>query len=50
MTGKAGEKNMNEFWLLILEKVFEAIYFSLFLIFGKGLKEKRILFVFIMKG
>ena len=39
---------MNEFWLLILEKVFEAIYFSLFLILGKDLKEKRILFICIM--
>lgn len=39
---------MNEFLLLILEKVCEAIYFSMFLIFGKRLKEKRILFTCIM--
>ena len=39
---------MNEFVLLILEKVFEAIYFSLFLIFGKGIKNKRLLFIGIM--
>ena len=34
--------------LLILEKVCEAIYFSLFLIYGKKLKEKRLLFIAIM--
>ena len=39
---------MNEFVLLILEKVLEAIYFSLFLIFGKGIKNKRLLFIGIM--
>lgn len=39
---------MYEFVLLILEKVFEAIYFSLFLICGKNIKEKRLLFISIM--
>lgn len=39
---------MNEFVLLILEKVLEAIYFSLFLIFGKGIKNKKLLFIGIM--
>jgi hypothetical protein len=39
---------MNEFILLILEKVFEAIYFSLFLIWGKNIKNKRLLFIGIM--
>ena len=39
---------MNEFVLLILEKVLEAIYFSLFLIFGKNIKNKRLLFIGIM--
>ena len=39
---------MNEITLLILEKVLEAIYFSLFLIFGKGIKNKRLLFIGIM--
>lgn len=34
--------------MLFLEKVCEAIYFSLFLIYGKNLKEKRILFISIM--
>ena len=34
--------------ILFLEKVCEAIYFSLFLIYGKNLKEKRILFIGIM--
>ena len=34
--------------LVFLEKVLEAIYFSLFLIIGKNLKEKRILFTLIM--
>ena len=33
---------------VILEKVCEAIYFSLFLIFGKKLKTKRILFIIAM--
>lgn len=39
---------MNELLLLMLEKICEAIYFSVFLIFGKGLKEKRLLFTCIM--
>ena len=39
---------MNETILLVLEKVLEAIYFSLFLIFGKGIKNKRLLFIGIM--
>lgn len=34
--------------LLFLEKILEAIYFSLFLIIGKKLKEKRILFTTLM--
>lgn len=34
--------------MLFLEKVCEAIYFSLFLIYGKNLKEKRLLFIAIM--
>ena len=34
--------------MLFLEKVCEAIYFSLFLIYGKNLKEKRLLFISIM--
>ena len=40
------EKNIM--LMLFLEKVCEAIYFSLFLIYGKNLKEKRILFIGIM--
>lgn len=39
---------MNEFLLIILEKVFEAVYFSLFFIFGKNLKKKRLLLIAIM--
>lgn len=39
---------MNQIILLFLEKVCEAIYFSLFLIYGKNLKEKRLLFTIIM--
>ena len=34
--------------MVFLEKVCEAIYFSLFLIYGKNLKEKRLLFIGIM--
>lgn len=41
-------RKMYEFSLLMLEKVFEAVYFSLFLICGKNIKEKRLLFVSIM--
>lgn len=39
---------MNEIILLVLEKILEAIYFLLFLIFGKGIKNKRLLFIGIM--
>ena len=39
---------MNEIVLLFLEKICEAIYFSAFLIIGKCIKEKRILFTAIM--
>lgn len=39
---------MNNICLLLLEKVCEAIYFSLFLIYGKKLKEKRLLLIAIM--
>ena len=39
---------METFVLLFLEKILEAIYFSLFLIIGKNIKNKRILFVCIM--
>lgn len=34
--------------MVILEKVLEAIYFSLFLIYGKKLKDKRVLLIVIM--
>lgn len=39
---------MHEILLLFLEKVCEAIFFSMFLILGKKLKEKRLLFITIM--
>lgn len=39
---------MHEILLLFLEKVCEAIFFSMFLILGKNLKEKRLLFTTIM--
>lgn len=39
---------MQDILLLFLEKVCEAIFFSLFLILGKNLKEKRLLFTAIM--
>lgn len=39
---------MGEILLIFLEKILEAIYFSLFLIIGKNLKKKRLLFVLIM--
>ena len=39
---------MENIILLFLEKICEAIYFSLFLIYGKRLKEKRLLFIGIM--
>lgn len=41
-------KKMDNICLVLLEKVCEAIYFSLFLIYGKNLKEKRLLFIAIM--
>lgn len=39
---------MNDIFLLFLEKICEAIYFSLFMIYGKNLKEKKLLFIGIM--
>lgn len=39
---------MGKIILIFLEKVIEAIYFSLFLIIGKGIKNKRLLFIGIM--
>lgn len=39
---------MNEILMIFLEKICEALYFSLFIIYGKKLKEKRILFTIIM--
>ena len=39
---------MYEIILFLLEKVLEAIYFSAFLIIGKNIKEKKLLFVAIM--
>ena len=39
---------MNEIILLLLEKVCEAVYFSLFLIIGKNIKSKRLLLIGIM--
>ena len=39
---------MDQICLLFLEKICEAIYFSLFLIYGKKLKTKRLLFTMIM--
>lgn len=39
---------MEDIILLFLERACEAIYFSLFLIYGKNLKEKRLLFIGIM--
>lgn len=39
---------MNEVILLLLEKVCEAVYFSLFLIIGKNIKNKRLLLIGIM--
>lgn len=39
---------MSNILIIFLEKVYEAIYFALFLIYGKNLKEKRILFITIM--
>lgn len=39
---------MYDSFLIILEKVLEAIYFSMFLLIGKNIKEKRFLFLTIM--
>ena len=39
---------MEELILIFLERVLEAIYFSMFLLIGKNIKEKRILFIGIM--
>lgn len=39
---------MEELILIILEKVVEAIYFSMFLIIGKNIKNKKLLFIGIM--
>ena len=39
---------MNEIIYIVLEKVLEAVYFSLFLIIGKNIKEKRLLLICIM--
>ena len=39
---------MEKLILVFAEKILEAIYFSLFLIFGKDLKKKRILLICIM--
>ena len=39
---------MNEIILVLLEKVCEAVYFSLFLIIGKNIKNKRLLLIGIM--
>ena len=39
---------MNEIIYVVLEKVLEAVYFSLFLIIGKNIKEKRLLLICIM--
>lgn len=46
--GGMEEKMLQNIILLFLEKICEAIYFSLFLIYGKNLKEKRLLFIGIM--
>ena len=39
---------MEELMLIFLERVLEAIYFSMFLLLGKNIKEKRLLFTGIM--
>ena len=39
---------MEELILIILEKVLEAVYFSIFLIIGKNIKNKKLLFIGIM--
>ena len=39
---------MENLILVILEKVLEAVYFALFLIYGKKLEKKRLLFIILM--
>lgn len=39
---------MEELIMIILEKVVEAIYFAMFLIVGKNIKNKKLLFIGIM--
>lgn len=39
---------MENLILVILEKVLEAVYFGLFLIYGKKLEKKRLLFMILM--
>lgn len=39
---------MDDIILLFLEKILEAVYFSMFLLIGKNIKEKRLLFTIIM--
>lgn len=39
---------MDKLILIFLEEILESIYFSLFLIIGKNIKEKRLSFIFIM--
>lgn len=39
---------MENLILIILEKVLEAVYFALFLIYGKKLEKKRLLFIILM--
>ena len=39
---------MEELIMIILEKVVEAIYFAMFLIIGKNIKNKKLLFIGIM--
>ena len=41
-------RKVEELILIFLEKVLEAIYFSMFLLIGKNIKEKRLLFTGIM--
>ena len=39
---------MEELILIFLEKVLEAVYFSMFLLIGKNIKNKKLLFIGIM--
>ena len=39
---------MEELIMIILEKVLEAIYFAMFLLIGKNIKNKKLLFIGIM--